>query len=166
MAFAVRPRAAYWTVKTGRYWIDDDKLCSTQRGTVSKVYEANYPSTSSGSSCLLSARVRNLHRCSSEIDTVWGETKKKTRQKKALITLHQSDTRVGYQQGQNMFSLLLRHPELPESVSPAAVHQPFCQPYAYHPRLFLLFLLSTSSTNFRRGTPAHPRLSSTPLARL
>lgn len=46
------------------------------------------------------------------IKLVLSGEKKKRRQKWTLITLHQSDTGVGHQQGQIMFSLLLRHAEL------------------------------------------------------
>lgn len=46
------------------------------------------------------------------IKLVLSGEKKKRRQKWNFITLHQSDTHVGHQLGQNRFSLLLRHVQL------------------------------------------------------
>lgn len=45
-----------------------------------------------------------------------------------------------------------------ELVALPAACQPFCQPYTHHTRLFPLFWLSSLSTNFKRGTAAHPLL--------
>lgn len=86
-----------------------------------------------------------------------GKKHKEDKTKEDFSSRCLSDTHVGCQQGQNTFSLMLRHPELTESVAPTAAYQPLCQPYADHPRLFLLFFLSTPRANFRRGTP--PRAS-------
>lgn len=46
------------------------------------------------------------------IKLVLSGKEKKRRQKWTFITLHQNDTHVDHQQGQKMFSLLLRHAEL------------------------------------------------------
>lgn len=98
--------------------------------------------------------------------TLFGE-KKKTRRKKTFIMLYQSETHVGHRQVQNMFSLLLRHPEVTESVAPTAVYQSLCQPYTYHPPLFLLFLLSTPAPISGEEPPHIPcSCDNNPMARL
>lgn len=83
MAFEVRPQVAYWTARTGRYWISDDELCSfcsTEQGRVSEVHKAKYTGGISGSSWLLSVQVCNLHCYSSEVDIVWAKKEDKIKE--------------------------------------------------------------------------------------
>lgn len=118
-------------------------VCGTERGRVSEVCESRYTGSSSGNSWLLSAQVRNLHCYLSKIDIVRGKKKKEDKTKEDFSLRCLSDTHVGQQQGQNMFSLMLRHPELTVGgthSSVSAFMSALCRPpttfpivFAFHP---------------------------------